>query len=608
MLERPWNGNFQSVACARAESTCYVVRTTDNADIWERVTPEAGSEMTIATGSKLGPYEIVGQIGAGGMGEVYRAKDPRLGREVAIKVLPASFSQDADRLRRFEQEAKAAGVLNHPNITAVYDIGQPRRCALRRPGAARGRDAARGARRRPLLAAQGDRVLAPDRPRPRRRARQGHRPPRPEARERLRHRRQPGQDPRLRPRQADAAGESARSARRICRPDHCGHRARRRAGHARLHVARAGRAASPPTRAATSSPSARSSTRCSRARARSTATPPRDTMSAILKEDPPDLSVTNQNISPGLERVVRHCLEKNPELRFQSARDLAFDLEALSGTSAQSLAARGTTRPLRTPAMARARRPRGDRRGVRGRPAALEAGGRCPSRPTSASRSGAATSATRASRRTPRRSSTAPPGRALRSRSIRRGRAAPSRRRSGTGARRSCAVSSTGELLLSLREAFLSGSNGVGTLARAPLGGGSPREILEFVEWADWSPNGKDIAIIRFAEGTNRLEFPIGKVLYANPRSLFGLRFSPQGDRIAFLERGGIAPRLRSRRKSDEARGGPARNLSGLGAFRKGDLARRPQRRRRGPAARRRSRRERPASSRARPGGSSLTT
>src|SRR5512144_3140699 len=79
--------------------------------------------MTLSAGSKLGPYEILGQIGAGGMGEVYRAKDPRLSREVAIKVLPASFSADADRLRRFEQEAKAAGVLNHPNITAVYDIG-----------------------------------------------------------------------------------------------------------------------------------------------------------------------------------------------------------------------------------------------------------------------------------------------------------------------------------------------------------------------------------------------------------------------------------------------------------------------------------------------------
>src|SRR5438552_15086679 len=79
--------------------------------------------MALPAGARLGPYEILAPVGAGGMGEVYRAKDPRLGREVAIKVLPASFSQDADRLRRFEQEARAAGVLNHPNITAVYDIG-----------------------------------------------------------------------------------------------------------------------------------------------------------------------------------------------------------------------------------------------------------------------------------------------------------------------------------------------------------------------------------------------------------------------------------------------------------------------------------------------------
>src|SRR5262252_8005700 len=79
--------------------------------------------MTLLAGSKLGPYEILSPIGAGGMGEVYRARDPRLGREVAIKVLPASFSADADRLRRFEQEARAAGILNHPNITAVHDLG-----------------------------------------------------------------------------------------------------------------------------------------------------------------------------------------------------------------------------------------------------------------------------------------------------------------------------------------------------------------------------------------------------------------------------------------------------------------------------------------------------
>src|SRR5262249_40658871 len=79
--------------------------------------------MTLPSGSRLGPYEILAPIGAGGMGEVYRARDPRLGRDVAIKVLPASFSNDPDRLKRFEQEARAAGVLNHPNVTAVYDIG-----------------------------------------------------------------------------------------------------------------------------------------------------------------------------------------------------------------------------------------------------------------------------------------------------------------------------------------------------------------------------------------------------------------------------------------------------------------------------------------------------
>ncbi len=78
--------------------------------------------MTIAAHTKLGRYEIVSLIGAGGMGEVYRARDPKLGRDVAIKVLPATFSADAERLRRFEQEAQAAGALNHPNILSIYDV------------------------------------------------------------------------------------------------------------------------------------------------------------------------------------------------------------------------------------------------------------------------------------------------------------------------------------------------------------------------------------------------------------------------------------------------------------------------------------------------------
>lgn len=79
--------------------------------------------VTFRAGSRLGPYEIVAPLGSGGMGEVYRARDERLKREVAVKVLPSSFSSDPDRLRRFEQEAQAAGSLNHPNILAIYDIG-----------------------------------------------------------------------------------------------------------------------------------------------------------------------------------------------------------------------------------------------------------------------------------------------------------------------------------------------------------------------------------------------------------------------------------------------------------------------------------------------------
>src|SRR5678815_3177590 len=79
--------------------------------------------MPVVEGTRLGPYEVVSALGAGGMGEVYRARDTRLGRDVAVKVLPSSFSCDRDRLHRFEQEACAAGALNHPNILSIHDIG-----------------------------------------------------------------------------------------------------------------------------------------------------------------------------------------------------------------------------------------------------------------------------------------------------------------------------------------------------------------------------------------------------------------------------------------------------------------------------------------------------
>src|SRR5208282_4904086 len=80
--------------------------------------------MALISGTKLGPYEIVAPAGAGGMGEVYRARDTRLNRDVAIKVLPAGFARDPERLRRFQQEAQAVAALNHPNILAIHDFGE----------------------------------------------------------------------------------------------------------------------------------------------------------------------------------------------------------------------------------------------------------------------------------------------------------------------------------------------------------------------------------------------------------------------------------------------------------------------------------------------------
>src|SRR5205807_10327030 len=80
--------------------------------------------MTLATGTKLGRYEIRSKIGEGGMGEVYLAQDARLDRKVALKILPAELAADEDRMRRFVQEAKAASALNHPNIITIYEIGE----------------------------------------------------------------------------------------------------------------------------------------------------------------------------------------------------------------------------------------------------------------------------------------------------------------------------------------------------------------------------------------------------------------------------------------------------------------------------------------------------
>src|ERR1700691_4502439 len=288
--------------------------------------------MNLASGTKLGPYEIVSLLGAGGMGEVYRARDSRLKRDVAIKVLPQAFSLDADRLRRFEQEALATAALNHPNILAVFDIGtiegspyvvsellegETLRERLRS-----GSIAVRKALDYALqiahgLAAAHEKGII-------------HRDLKPENLFVTKDGRVKILDFGLAKLTQDEGGM------------HTSLPTMTQATEAGVVMGTAGYMSPEQVRGVTVD--ARSDIFSfgailyemisgKRAFHRDTAA---DTMSAILKEDPADFSETNRNISPALERIVQHCLEKNPEQRFHSASDIAFDLEHLSGISSTS--------------------------------------------------------------------------------------------------------------------------------------------------------------------------------------------------------------------------------------------------------------------------------
>ncbi|HZI63551.1 MAG TPA: protein kinase, partial [Thermoanaerobaculia bacterium] len=287
--------------------------------------------MSFAPGSRLGPYEIVAPLGAGGMGEVYRALDSRLGRDVALKVLPAALAGDADRLRRFEQEARAASALNHPNILVLHDLGT----ADGTPYLVT-----------ELLDGESLRARLESGPPPLRRALDWTR--------------------------QIAEGLAAAHARGIVhrdlKPENVFVNADGRIkildfGLAKLLPASSASAvaATPTLAAGGTEPGVVLGTvgYMSPEQVRGLAADHRsdlfalgailyelltgrrafqrdsavETMSAILKEEPPDLTESGRNVPAALERIVRHLLEKDPNHRFQSASDLAFDLEALSSPS-----------------------------------------------------------------------------------------------------------------------------------------------------------------------------------------------------------------------------------------------------------------------------------
>ena len=301
--------------------------------------------MALTTGAKLGPYEIVSPLGAGGMGEVYRARDSRLGRDVALKILPESFALDTDRLHRFEQEARAVAALNHPNILAVFDVGQEKgspflvsellegetlRAALDNGALPQRKTIEYGVQIAHGLGAAHEKGIV-------------HRDLKPEnifitkdgrikildfGLAKLAQKTGPHSDEVTLTSQHTVAGVVMGTASYMAPEQVRGETADPRtdifAFGALLYEMLSG----------------------VRAFGRDTAA---ETMTAVLKDDPRDLSDPGRVVSPTLERIVRRCLEKSPEQRFQSARDLSFALSALSGTETSSAARAAAAAPRRLP-------------------------------------------------------------------------------------------------------------------------------------------------------------------------------------------------------------------------------------------------------------------
>jgi len=301
------------------------------------------ARMPLTSGTTIGPYEIQCPLGAGGMGEVYRAKDTRLGRDVAIKVLPDSFSSQPDRLRRFQQEARAVAALNHPNILAIHDIGaqngspflvsellegESLRSVLDRGALPQRKAIEYGVQIAQGLAAAHEKGIV-------------HRDLKPENIFITKDGRIKILDFGL-AKLAQNAGQDSNGL--TLTSEHTA---------AGVVMGTASYMAPEQVRGEPSDPRTDifalgavlyemlSGVRAFR---RDTTA---ETMTAVLKDDPPEASGGGRSIPPALERIVRRCLEKDPEQRFQSARDLSFALSALSGSEASG-AAKVTTAPPRS--------------------------------------------------------------------------------------------------------------------------------------------------------------------------------------------------------------------------------------------------------------------
>jgi len=496
--------------------------------------------MALSPGERLGPYEITSRLGAGGMGEVWRARDTRLGRDVAIKILTRTGSSDGDRIRRFEVEMKAVGRLSHPNVLAVYDVGSHDGVPYLVSELLEGETLRDRLDRGPLplkTAVSTANEIA----------------------------------------QGLAAAHAAGVIHRDLKPENV---FLMRDGRAKLLDFGLAKLVEPAVPLVIEGlPEAETAERLtvsgivvgtvrymSPEQVRGEALDQRsdifafgavlfemltgqvafrkpsaiETLSATLAEDPFSAVPHPSPVPEDLEPILRRCLEKKPDDRFQTASDLAFRLrEYADGLS------RSTTMRRRAGAA---------RRGGLGRLATGAA--------LVLAVAGPAFLAWRAGR------GTGGPGvPSFRQLTFRKGlvlsaRFAPDGRTVVYGAGWEgepfrlfsmrtespesrplelppgdvLAVSSTGELAVSLDRRYVYGFSTRGTLARVPLVGGAPRKILTDVEDADFSPDGKELAVSRVVDGRHRLEYPIEKVLYEPEGWVSNVRVSRDGERVAFID------------------------------------------------------------------------
>ncbi len=492
--------------------------------------------MALTNGFKLGPYEIMAPIGAGGMGEVYRARDTRLERTVAIKILPPQLSDDATRRQRFEREAKVISSLNHSHICTLHDVGRQDGVDFIVMEYLEGETLAARLEKGPLPLAQvlqyGTQIAsALDKAH-----RHGvtHRdlkpgnimltksgaklldfglakaaPPlaagatltdmTPQANPVTREGVIVGTVPYMSPEQVEGKEVDARSDIFSL-------------GAVLYEMVTGGRAFQGKSQFSVAS--------------------------AILEKDPQPISALQPLTPPALERTIRVCLAKDPDERWQSAGDLWKELRWITEGGSQTgvpiaVAAR---RAVRSPRIAWVV-------GIATVFAAVAAALLLASRSGRGSeplafhqlnfRREAVFQAAFAGDRTVVYSAAAW-GNTPQIFTVRPD--YPEPQPLGPPGMQLLAVSSKGELAVLIGARYVWYRLFTGTLARMPLDGGAPREIQEGVRQADFSPDGSQLAIIREVKGKDRLEYPIGKVLREVSGYMSDVRFSPRGDRIAYFE------------------------------------------------------------------------